>query len=1130
MNPMTFFETTVFGLFLPANSRHVGAKDRSSVGNKPIVYRLMVPLAVILVFAVAGFGVVLTRLQGDHLNQKSLDILQNSMGEMAESMAEQSRYLDALGQVLLENPSLSGRLGAGDREGLLSAYAPVFADLKRIYGLTHLYFHRSDRVNLLRVHKPDKYGDHIDRFTALEAQRTGKTAAGIELGPLGTFTLRSVQPVWADGRCIGYMELGKEIEDILSTIHGRRGVELVVVIHKDLLDRPLWEAGMAMLGRPAQWDQFADDVLIYNSIPVLKAQWQRFMADSVRHPDHIIKEKLLDDRTWHFMVRPLRDVGGAEAGALILLHDISADQLAFNRLMVSVVSIAAVALALLLLFIYTIVRHTDRHIRSQQAHLVDSERRYKQLAAFLPLSLFETDIQGNVVFANPFALQATGYCKADIRTGLNVMQVIHFQDREIAAQRTSQVLQGIYAEGAEYLVQRKDGSTFPAHINTRPSLRDGEPVGLTGYIFDLTERKAAEKALQESEAKFRVLIENTPDVITRFDDQCRLLYASPAMENHFDVDPSDLMGKRLSDFSFPDQQVAFWETAIQNVFTSGAPIETEFDIQGKNGVVTFNWRLVPELEDNQVKTVMSIARDITLQKKTEKKYSTLFNKMMDGFALHEVICNPDGVPVDYLFLTVNPAFEQMTGLRAEAITGKRVLEVLPDTEKFWIDTFGQVALTGEPVTFENYSQAIDRYFEVTAYQPEPSQFATIFQDVTERKRAKAERDKLEAQLQQALKMESIGTLAGGIAHDFNNILFPIIGFVEMMLETAEEGSDLWENLNEVLIASLRARDLVQQILAFSRQAEKELKPLKVQTIVEEVLKLMRASLPSTIKIEPKIDPDCGRVLADPSHIQQITMNLLTNAYHAMENQGGVVTVSVSDVEMGPEDQGHFDLRPGAYVRLTVADTGTGIDATIITRLFEPYFTTKEQGKGTGLGLSVVHGIVKSYNGDIRVYSEPGNGTVFHVYLPQPKVTSGQVANENETVVVRGNGEHILLVDDEEAILTMEKKMLERLGYRVTMQTGSLAGLEAFRASPRDYDLIITDMTMPDMTGDKLASLAKEIHKDIPVVLCTGFSNIISEDKARAMGIDTLLMKPVVQSDLSITVRRLLDGNPLPVAR
>ncbi len=398
-----------------------------------------------------------------------------------------------------------------------------------------------------------------------------------------------------------------------------------------------------------------------------------------------------------------------------------------------------------------------------------------------------------------------------------------------------------------------------------------------------------------------------------------------------------------------------------------------------------------------------------------------------------------------------------------------------------------------------------------------------FQDITERKLIEKKRKQLEAKLQQSHKMESIGTLAGGIAHDFNNILFPILGYSEMLLDDVSKDSPFRDSLSQIYTGARRASELVKQILTFSRQENGELKLMKMQPILKEALKLIRSTIPTTIEIEQDISPACGVIKADPTQIHQIVMNLATNAYHAMEDALGELKVSLNEVELGGLDLVNPDMATGVYACLTVADTGKGMDKNLTNKIFDPFFTTKEKGKGTGMGLSVVHGIVKSMNGAIQVYSEPGKGTVFNVYLPVEKsFSTEQISNSN--VKIQTGTEQILLVDDEEAILSMEKQMLERLGYQVTPQTSSIEALESFRSDPDKFDLVITDMAMPNIPGNKLAIELNKIRPDIPILLCTGFSEIMSEEKATPLGIKGFLLKPIVMKDLAQKIREVLDSN------
>ena len=385
----------------------------------------------------------------------------------------------------------------------------------------------------------------------------------------------------------------------------------------------------------------------------------------------------------------------------------------------------------------------------------------------------------------------------------------------------------------------------------------------------------------------------------------------------------------------------------------------------------------------------------------------------------------------------------------------------------------------------------------------------------------SEQKRLEAGVRQVQKMEAIGTLAGGIAHDFNNILAAIVGYTQLAREDVPEDRRAQANLEEVLKAALRAKDLVRQILTFSRQKEEERTPLSIGPLVKEALRMLRASLPTSIEIRQHIKCKSDFVLADPTQIHQVLMNLCANAAHAMREKGGVLRISLEDIDVDSDAAGkRQDLEPGPYVHLTVSDTGRGMTPGVQEKIFEPYFTTKKTGEGTGMGLAVVHDIVKSYQGAIEVHSEPGKGTTFRVFLPR---IEGEVKPETmmPDVVPEGN-ERILFVDDEAALANLGKYMLERLGYQVESRTSSIEALEAFRAQPDRFDLVITDMTMPNMTGMELAKEIIGIRPTLPVVICTGYSDLISEDKAKAMDIREFIMKPVIKREIAHAVRRVLD--------
>jgi PAS domain S-box-containing protein len=394
-------------------------------------------------------------------------------------------------------------------------------------------------------------------------------------------------------------------------------------------------------------------------------------------------------------------------------------------------------------------------------------------------------------------------------------------------------------------------------------------------------------------------------------------------------------------------------------------------------------------------------------------------------------------------------------------------------------------------------------------------------DITRLKEMEAKQRDYELRIQQMQKMEAIGTLAGGIAHDFNNILFSIVGMSQLLLEDLTPQNSEYESIHEILTAGKRGSDLVKQILAFSRQSKHEQIPVRIQSILKEILKLGRSTIPANIAINQDIDSRCGMVLADPTQLHQIVMNLVTNAFHAVEQAGGEITLQLRERVVKGDELPDHALDTGRYAVISVSDTGKGIDHAVREKIFEPYFTTKEKGKGTGLGLAVVYGLVKEHRGYIEVKSQSGRGSTFIVYLPVIERSSESALIDKVERDKTGH-ERLLLVDDEEAILRIECQMLERLGYQVITSISSLEAVEIIKANPDAFDLAVLDMTMPMMTGDQLARELLAVRPDLPIIMCTGFSERLTPKKIGALGIKGLLMKPVLKSEMAKMVRQVLD--------
>ena len=636
----------------------------------------------------------------------------------------------------------------------------------------------------------------------------------------------------------------------------------------------------------------------------------------------------------------------------------------------------------------------------------------------------------------------------------------------------------------------------------------------------LAERRLIEDALREKEQQYRSIYTNIADALLILAPDGRIVEANAAARRQYGYSFEEFSALSVQALSHPESREV-WDRFLVEVRESGF-FFGETRERRKDGILFFSELTGTSIMRRGRQHLVAIVRDISerkqselLVRKSEEKYRALVETTGTGFVILDSQGRVRDANAEYVRLSGHADREEILGRQVWEWTAEHDLRRGREAIR---QCFGQegavrhlqidyVDGAGRPTPVE---------INATLVQGEEGpEIIVICRDVSGKKQ-------LEDQLRQAQKMEAIGTLAGGIAHDFNNILAAIIGYAEIAMRALSAGGtdEARADIKEVLRAGMRAKELVKQILAFSRKNEQERKPIFLRQLVKEALKLLRASLPASIEIREDIAPDSGAVLGDPTNIHQILVNLCTNAFHAMEENGGLLTVELKNVELGEAElAGEPAMVPGGYLLLRVADTGCGIPPERKTRIFDPYFTTKGVGKGSGLGLAVVHGIVKSYGGMIKLQSEVGVGTVFDVYLPR---TGEEVRWEGFQDGGLATGqERILFVDDEHAIAEMGKAMLSGLGYAVTAMTDPEEALAAFRRDPGAYDLLITDQTMPKLSGVALIREIRALCPGFPVVLCTGYSSTISEESAASLGIGHFAMKPLTMRSLAATVRAAL---------
>jgi PAS domain S-box-containing protein len=724
------------------------------------------------------------------------------------------------------------------------------------------------------------------------------------------------------------------------------------------------------------------------------------------------------------------------------------------------------------------------------------------------------DQDGRILEANERAVLSYGYKLAELLR-MRVQDLLAPGDAT-EWHRHDQVYEAVH--------RRKDGQLFPVEVSARRMEIQGR-VFYQHIVRDITERRHAERDRAAWKMRYELATAAAGQVTYEYDPAADVVLWGGSVLQVFGYSLSEIQGdiKIVHPEDLPELRRQF-EIAVR----TQAAHDFEFRVRHRNGSYTLvrdqgvaargedgGWRVIGMLTDISERRSFEDALH-----RSEERYRLLFEKMREGFALQEVVCDAGGKVIDCRFLEVNAAFQALLGRTQPQLVGHTILEILPQMDRRWIETFGRVALTGEPIFYQDFPTGHARHYSVTAYSPRHGQFAAIFEDVTEHRR-------LEAQLRQAQKFDAIGRLAGGVAHDFNNILTAIIGYTELLLDAPISDADARPQIEEIRRSSERAATLTRQLLAFSSRQPAKMQVLALNQIVGDMQKLLHRVIGEHIRLDTDLAPDLGHVLSDPSQMEQVVLNLTINARDAMPG-GGQIRIRTANVVLDPEHAADGpQAGSGEHVLLEVADTGVGMSRDVLSHIFEPFFTTKSLGKGTGLGLATVYGIVRQSNGQITVDSTEGQGSTFRIYLPRHAGDPVPAAQPAEAAPPTAGGhETILVVEDEPNVRQLAACVLRRAGYVVLEAAdGEQAQRIAGQHADSRIDLLFTDLVMPEVNGQTLAGRLRQSRPNLRVLYTSGYVREMPDKAALERGEVALLPKPYTTVQLTTQVRAILDRKP-----
>lgn len=953
--------------------------------------RILIPSSLAIAILLGMSFVSIYWFQQEHISREVESKLQSVQRLYSGMLESDASLMAAALHMLQRDQDIKIALKAQDKKALFDLTSAEFGHLHVIHGLTHLYFTGPDRVNILRVHKPEKYGDEIDRFTMLDAEKTGRLSHGVELGPLGTFTLRVVEP-WYDGEeLIGYVELGEEIEHITQKLHAILGVEIHVMIEKAFLDREGWQAGMRMLGRDAEWDRFPSVVVIDQTSDVFPKSLDRFLGEEYHTSEVTDVGVSLDDRHYRSRFIPISDAGGRVVGDMVVMTDMTAEAAGLRMTLLFVGTICFAVGGALFTLLHVFVGRTEEKMTAAGEELVRVTKAVESASDAIIIA----DASGRPIYQNEASWKLFGYSlqELEVAGGLTLL----YADPAVAIEIPSTITQ-INSWRGQVEARHRLGQQIPVFLRADAIIGENEEIaGFISIHTDMRERKRAEDALRESEERFRTLFDSAGDAIFIHDFEGKMIEVNQVACNRLGYGRDELLKMTPSDFNPPEQEP-----------------------------------LIPQRLEK-------------LQRYGQIRFETT-HVASDGRI----------IPVEIVSRTID-------------YRGKGVM-------------------------------------------------ISVARDISERKVAEKEQQRLQAELAQAQKMKAVGTLAGGVAHEFNNLLMGIQGNVSLLLMNMNSEPSQQRRLEKIEHQVEAGAQLTSLLLGYARKGAYEVRLLDLNLLVKETFGVF-AKTKKGIKIQFELMERSPMVEADRRQLEQVLLSLFLNAGDAMPAGGDLLIKTMHTTHRHMKGR-PYDPKPGSYVMLTVTDNGTGMDQETMERVFDPFFTTKEVGQGTGLGLASAYGIVKAHGGYIEVDSTKGHGSTFTIYLPVSERVHevAEIADE----VIKGT-ETVLLVDDEEPIRQLGRELLEAMGYRVLEASDGDEAIKAYRKNQGDIDVVLLEMNMPKMGGDVASVRLKEINPDVKVLLVGSYSTINGEAReVLKRSCDGFIQKPFNMKRLSSKIRELLD--------